>query len=339
LKFRLQKQGEEDYFVRSHSSHFMGRSVNAEINLDPGYYHVLMKITAFRHEDVQSTEEIVRQVASTRREKLVQVGLSYDLAHAKGLVRETEQEKGAKAQLKAQARRRLRDQTKKQMQQEWIRSQKLQARRDRNAARHESRMHNGGPYEHISERAPLPGQIIVGKPVEDSPVDMASISSEISDRQVPNTTGSVPTIHVNGGKELHARQSTTGWKRRADSPRPSLESRLATDVLDASDLELLEGFEFDSDVDLPPDDLDLKIQPPFLDQDEPSVDPWNAVCVVGLRVYSMDQNLNLQVVRPVLDDGAEAALDRDDPAASATTTHQKDSGHSWSGSWSSQLSI
>jgi hypothetical protein len=41
---------------------------------------------SLRIEDADSTEEIVRQVASTRREKLVQVGLSYDLAHAKGLL-------------------------------------------------------------------------------------------------------------------------------------------------------------------------------------------------------------------------------------------------------------
>jgi hypothetical protein len=337
LKFRLQKQGEEDYLVRSHSSHFMGRSVNAEINLDPGYYHVLMKITAFRHEDVDSTEEIVRQVAATRREKLVQVGLSYDLAHAKGLVGETEQEKGDKAKIKAAERRKLRDQTKKKMQKEWIRHQKLSARQERMEARCPSRPPNGGSYDHSSERTPIPGQIMVEKPVEDSPVDVASISSDHSDRRVPNANGSVPIIHVNGGKELHARHASSGWRRGADSPRPSLETRLATDVLDPSDLELLEGFEFDSDLDMPPDESDLKIQPPIMDRDEPSVDPWNAVCVVGLRVYSMDPNLSLQVVRPVLDNSTEAALDRDDPAASATT-HQRDS-YSWSDSWSSQLPI
>jgi len=47
-------------------------------------------------------------------------------------------------------------------------------------------------------------------------------------------------------------------------------------------------------------------------------DPWNAVCVVGLRVYSKDQKLSLEVVRPVPEDDVEAALDMDDPAVSAT---------------------
>ncbi|KOS47988.1 hypothetical protein ACN38_g1041 [Penicillium nordicum] len=33
VKFRPQKAGEQDYLVRSHSSHSMGRSVNAQITL------------------------------------------------------------------------------------------------------------------------------------------------------------------------------------------------------------------------------------------------------------------------------------------------------------------
>jgi len=337
LKFRLQKEGDEDYLVRSHSSHFMGRSVNAEINLDPGRYHVLMKITAFRHEDVDSTEEIVRQVASTRREKLVQVGLSYDLAHAKGLVGETDQEKRENEQIKAAERRKLRDQIKRKMQKEWIRHQKLSARQERMEAGRSGRTPNGSSYDHSSERSPVPGQIIVEKPVQDSPVDVASISSDNSDRRMPNTNGSVPIIHVNGGKGLHARHVSSGRRRGAESPRPSLETRLAADILDPSDLDLLEGFEFDSDLDMPPDESDMKHQPPMIDHDEPSVDPWNAVCVVGLRVYSKDPALSLQVVRPMLDDSTEAALDRDDPAASATARERYS--YSWKDSWSSQLPI
>ncbi|CAG7984141.1 unnamed protein product [Penicillium olsonii] len=338
LKFRLQKEGEEDYLVRSHSSHFMGRSVNAEINLEPGHYHVLMKITAFRHEDVQSTEEIVRQVASTRREKLVQVGLSYDLAHAKGQVGETDQEKRESEILKRAERKKLRDETKKSMQKEWIRRQKLSARQERRAACRQNgppRGPSSGSFDHDSTRGGVPGQIIAEKPVQDSPVDEGSVSSDNSDRRMPNTPSSVPTIQFNNGGGLHARHASHGWRRGAESPRPSLDARLSTDVLDPSDMELLEGFEFDSDVDMPPEVSDIQIQPPGDHEEELSVDPWNAVCVVGLRVYSKDPSLSLQVVRPVLDESQEAALDRDDPAASATA-HQRDS-YSWKDSWSSQL--
>lgn len=312
----------------------MGRSVNAEINLDPGRYHVLMKITAFRHEDVDSTEEIVRQVASTRREKLVQVGLSYDLAHAKGLVGETDQEKQEQQRFKATERRKLRDEIKKKMQKDWIRNQKLNARQGRMEARHGSRTPSGSSYDPNPERDSVPSQILAEQPVEESPIDAASISSESTDRRV---NGSVPIIHVNGGQGLHARHASSGWRRGADSPRPSLDVRFATEALDPADLELLEGFEFDSDLDMPPDEVDVKNRPPSMDHNEPPVDPWNAVCVVGLRVYSKDPMLTLQVVRPVPEDDTEAPLDRDDPAASATTS-QRDP-YSWRDSWSSQLPI
>jgi hypothetical protein len=55
-------------------------------------------------------------------------------------------------------------------------------------------------------------------------------------------------------------------------------------------------------------------------------EPWNAVCVVGLRVYSLvsGADLSLEVVRPTLDDSddddddkPETVLDRDDPAKGA----------------------
>ncbi|KAJ5513422.1 hypothetical protein N7463_002974 [Penicillium fimorum] len=319
LKFRLQKKGEEDYLVRSHSSHFMGRSVNAEINLDPGHYHVLMKITAFRHEGVDSTEEIVRQVASTRREKLVQVGLSYDLAHAKGMVGETDEEKVEQERLKELRRRKLRDEIKKKMQKAWIFNQKMNARQERIEAKRVTRTPSGSSYGHNPERDSIPSQILAEKSVEDSPVDAASISSETSDCRI---NGSVPIIHVNGGQGLHARHASSSWRRRAESPRPSLDTRLATESLDSSDLEILEGFEFDSDLDMPPDEADVKNRPTSTAHDGPPVDPWNAVCVAGLRVYSKDPNLVLQVVRPVPEDDTEAPLDRDDPAASATTSQR-----------------
>lgn len=337
LKFRLQKEGEEDYLVRSHSSHFMARSVNAEINLDPGRYHVLMKLTAFRHDD-EPTEEIVRRVASTRREKLVQVGLSYDLAHAKGLVGQTDQEKRELDQFATAKRKKLHEEIKKKMQKDWIRNQKMAARQDRQermAAMRATRTPNGSSFDRSPERSPIHTQILSDVPVIQSPTDVASMCCDSSDRRAPYTNGSVPTIHVNGSKGLHERHASRNGMRRTESPRPSLDSRVSADTLDPSDLELLEGFEFDSDLDVPPEDADSKCHPPIMDQEGPAVDPWNAVCVVGLRVYSMDHMLSLQVVHPVPEDDTEAPLDRDDPAASATTL-QRDS-YSWKDSWSSQL--
>lgn len=307
----MQKEGDEDYMVRSHSSHFMARSVNAEINLEPGRYQVLMKITAYRHDDTESTEETVRRLASTHREKLVQVGLSYDLAHAKGLVAETDQERYESDRRKAVEWKKLRDETKRKMQKEWIRDRKMAARQQRQATRRPRRMTNGAS----PDRGPIPAQILADNKATQSPTEVGSISSDASDRRpVTNgPSGSVPTIQFNGLRARHASDSTG---RRTESPRPSLNTRLANDNLDSTDLELLDGFEFDSDLDMPIEEP--KNRPPFADLDSPAEDPWNAVCVVGLRVYSKDPKLSLQVLHPVPENDIEAPLDRDDPAASAT---------------------
>lgn len=289
----------------------MARSVNAEINLEPGRYQVLMKITAYRHDDTESTEETVRRLASTHREKLVQVGLSYDLAHAKGLVAETDQERYESDRRKAVEWKKLRDETKRKMQKEWIRDRKMTARQQRQATRRPRRMTNGAS----PDRGPIPAQILADNKATQSPTEVESISSDASDRRpVTNgPSGSVPTIQFNGLRARHASDST---RRRTESPRPSLNTRLANDNLDSTDLELLDGFEFDSDLDMPIEEP--KNRPPFADLDSPAEDPWNAVCVVGLRVYSKDPKLSLQVLHPVPENDIEAPLDRDDPAASAT---------------------
>lgn len=314
LKFRVQKHGEEDYLLRSHSSHFMARSVNAEINLDPGRYDVLMKITAFRHDGLESTEQVVRLLASSRREKLVQVGLSYDLAHAKGLVAETDQERHEEERHKAAERKRLRDETKRKMQREWVRERKMAARRQRQAARTSAQVASGVSYDRSPRRETTSRQILIDQPIE-SPTEVAGISSDASGRRQTVPTSSVPTIQFNG---LHARHASSPRRQRTESPRPSPDTRLANDSVNANDIDLLEGFEFDSDLDMPCEETDTSQSPAFPDPDGPAPDPWNAVCVVGLRVYSKDPKLSLEVAHPVPEDDVEAPLDRDDPAMSAT---------------------
>ncbi|KAL8736713.1 MAG: hypothetical protein Q9166_000079 [cf. Caloplaca sp. 2 TL-2023] len=48
LNFRFEKDEDESFMVRSHSNYSMSRSVSTDIDLEPGTYSVLMKITAKR---------------------------------------------------------------------------------------------------------------------------------------------------------------------------------------------------------------------------------------------------------------------------------------------------
>jgi hypothetical protein len=94
LQFRIESEDDDDndYIVRSHQNYVMVRSVSTDIELDAGTYSVFMKITATPNIN-ESLEELLPEFAKDRREKLARVGMSYDLAHAKGIFVESEHEK------------------------------------------------------------------------------------------------------------------------------------------------------------------------------------------------------------------------------------------------------
>ena len=96
LAFRLHKSGQEDYIVRTPPAYRMKRSVNVEVKLEAGDYTVMVKVDAERDDDLLPVEEVIRNNAKKRREKLLRIGLAYDLAHSKGRYMETEEEKTAR---------------------------------------------------------------------------------------------------------------------------------------------------------------------------------------------------------------------------------------------------
>lgn len=320
LQFRLEKEGEEDYIVRSSTNYMMSRSVNTDITLDAGKYSVLVKVTAFRRKNVDSPEDVVRYNASRRREKLVQIGLSYDLAHTKGVAMETETEKRERLEREERhrflERQKIRERTIEKLKQQHIREKKMQARRER-----------------MMQRQP-PRRVALTGPLEDlTPNGIHNLDEQI-DGPHDEEPGVRGTTNGSNGKSDGARKAHLPSR----PPRPSLKTNFTTNnerhYCNHEIAELLEDFEFDSDLDMPPDQSPSP--PPFSsssasfaaptppsstggdgDRESGNDSPWNAVCVVGLKVFSKDPLLKLQVVKPGCSDG-EAPLDRDDPAVSAT---------------------
>lgn len=72
------------------------RSVNCEIYLEPGTYEVLPKITAERRGYGKAVERVVQIHADKNPKKLRQVGMQYDLAHAKAGVLDEDAEQELK---------------------------------------------------------------------------------------------------------------------------------------------------------------------------------------------------------------------------------------------------
>ena len=60
------------------------RSVSADIEMDPGRYEILPMILATRDLEMPTVEGVVKKHAEKTPQKLKQIGLNYDIAHAKG---------------------------------------------------------------------------------------------------------------------------------------------------------------------------------------------------------------------------------------------------------------
>jgi len=343
LQFRLEKDGDEedDYIVRSPASYAMTRDVSTDLELDIGVYSVLMKITAVRNAGEETAEETVRQYAKTRSEKLVQIGLSYDLAHAKGRIVESaeerkEREEGEKRRSKAEWKK-LRDALEARAKRAWeLERKRWRRERKRNAKAEKARSKNNavskeqlksatascvpaheswaggdGPVdvdEHPHFASGGGGDVHRGKP--SPPQDLVQPLEEVVTAAAIQSA--IPEIHINGVQKVNEIKALDGPL----NPHSGVHD---------SETDSFHDFDFDSELDIAPDHVDkedAKSPCPLLHRDggddDVETDPWNAICVVGLRVYSKNKRLSLQVKRPKNDTDAEAPLDRDDPAKGAS---------------------
>ena len=98
LSFRLYKEGEDDYIIRTLGEDWWDRSINVETNLEAGRYEVRLHISA-RRTDAPKVEDVIKSNWLERPEKLLRVGASYDFAHAKGRPLEEEQPEADKSEV------------------------------------------------------------------------------------------------------------------------------------------------------------------------------------------------------------------------------------------------
>ena len=139
LHFRLEKDGEHDYIVRSHGNYLMDRSVSVDLDLQPGTYSVLMKIVAKRIDYRDSPEQVIRDTCRDRQDKLIQIGLAYDLAHAKGKINETDAEKKSREQREAKKKEINHKKRREELRAKWMKDWEIQKKRVARQKRHTQR--------------------------------------------------------------------------------------------------------------------------------------------------------------------------------------------------------
>lgn len=368
----------------------MNRSVSTDLELDPGTYSVLMKITSKRYKDEPTPEDVIRANARSRQNKLIQVGLSYDLAHAKGEIRETEVEKqerkAREEKKKAADKKKQRESKRRQLvadheyekrkrARDKRQNQKREAYNSKKAAKAKAAEQAKGPVpdgEHpqvingtmvaagaegeIKEQAAAgatedkTGELALNpaiisptlteaetkgeKPTNDASIDGTDLAKEQAQvEEAPSTVStaaqtsqsfeqalkSIPSVTVNGEpastSSVQAPQSVAAPSTLAPNDDYQYDSdgsfnSSIDSVLDFPREPIKDEEDLPADDDLPPAD-DGEENKEFED------DPWNAICVVGLRVYSKNKDADccVEVVQPKEED---ETLDLDDASKGAS---------------------
>ena len=91
LRFRIPREGETEYITRSRLNVGMSRIVNAELELEPGKYIVIFKITGENGRTAPTKEKVVRKTKKYNR-KFLQIRMICDLAFAKATTEPKDEE-------------------------------------------------------------------------------------------------------------------------------------------------------------------------------------------------------------------------------------------------------
>ncbi|KAG4282263.1 hypothetical protein FPRO04_13307 [Fusarium proliferatum] len=318
LHFRLHYEDSpnvEDYIVRSHGNYLMERSVSVELrDLPAGNYVVYLKVTGERDSNAQSVEQVVKREAAdrTENEKLAQVGYAYDLAHSKAWdhmdkvtkLRQKKDQKKASASRQKERRRMwekratkrdvAKQQTKKNADKrkrhraEWeaeqnrldeefnakVKAEREQMKKERlakteaqKAAEAEKRA-----LEADDEALRKKTEEIKISEDKDEPVVVYEHHKDHDDAVISVSTGS-PHLAPNS----------------MDSTAESAEEK-------HEDWEALYSSDDMARKPYLPQANQAAAQDDYDSEEEKMPEPWNAICIVGVRVYSEDENLELRTV-------------------------------------------
>lgn len=347
----------------------MSRSVSTDLELDPGKYSVLMKITAKRNSRRPTPDHVLRKNCKYKQEKLVQIGLAYDLAHARGQVKETEEEKKRRLEQQEKAKAALRqkrlDTAKEIKRKDWLhfkRQRDREMRHQKKEAEYKLKKAEAAEAAQVAEdykkfqaeqmqaeeqeeqqgpqaASDQPGEIQtpdgtpLDAPAAESPSAAASMPSLASMPDQQQTAQdkidqfnqdlrTIPSVRINSTTFVPRAGSTAADAPPASTaPPPTVDDPLDTYSVHSFDSSIDSLLDLETFPDTP---LDAAEAPRHRNGDEDSEsedenaqfahDPWNAVCVVGLRVFSKDKGVSVAVVRPkVGEEEEDTPLDVDDP--------------------------
>ncbi|KAF1850642.1 cysteine proteinase [Cucurbitaria berberidis CBS 394.84] len=334
LHFILQNENAKagDHIIRARGAWFGNRSISAEADLEIGTYEVLPKIEASRDADAADVHEVVTKVAERNPQKLRQIGMNYDIANAKGITDTSDEQKKKREQKKKEAaekkKKEKEDEEKNKIAFEaWKKEEMAEYeawKKEKKAREDKEKSQQGASKDESGDR--------VAKKEEADTVAAAHIAESIStqkDEAADTSTTSAeqakPAVVVD--LTIRAKDSESKNDSNEKSDEPKFQFDEASDDDDAapryrgppapaSVASYAYGNRYPGSAygEAPAPNPHANPRPVA----DKGPKPWNAVCVLGLRVYSRDPEVSIKLVKPKdLEEGAILDIDGD-TAAGAT---------------------
>jgi hypothetical protein len=325
--------------VRARSTWFGARSVNAEVDLEPGRYEVLPKIAAIRDTSKYEVQDVVKALAEVKSQKLRQIGMNYDIANSKAIPTEEQLEAKKKVEEEKAAKEKAEEDKKAKEAADRL---EFEAWKARKAAKEKK-------SKKAEKEAPKKGKKS-NKPEEADPEESnRKTDEEGSDEEDPEEANEEEEKEEDEGDHDEADEETESENESEEKPtkgapkgqqkqlkvgkgsghkgrtlpsalpfRPAAAHREAPESamsVDEAELEA-EPEEQEGEADAEADAE--AAEKPAAGLPEPNPNPWNAVCVVGLKVYARDKDVSIKLIKPK--DLDEAALLDVDGATAAGAT-------------------
>ena len=257
------------------------RSISCEVTLEPGKYEVLPKIVATRESGVKPVEEVVEEYAEKNPQKLRQVGMQYDLAHSKGGIADEDsllQKKKSEEEKKKQEKKRKR---KAKAKKEKVMEKAAAAMASAAVAMKE--LANPETDSKGSKKSDKEENRDVKQIDSEDDATAETKATEVETEPIKSTGAAQPV-----GEPQSSVTGALPPSEESDRPKES-EAKEKSIKEEKKDME--EDDDSGSDSDTESESNDNK-------DDDPTTKPWNAVAVIGLRVYGCDPNVSITLKEP-----------------------------------------
>lgn len=350
------------------------RSINCEVELEPGTYEVIPKITAERYYWLPTVQKMVKMGADSNPQKLRQIGLQYDLAHAKGGIVDEDEALRKKKELEKKKKLKGKKQEKKkkqmaeamasmeaamvQMRNEYNRSLNEKDTEKEKSKKEKEKEKEEPTSKEEDEEEPSKKEDDTAAKLDKAPPGFWPEDSFKSDLQV-STLSETPTEPKGDPSSVDTSQETeskgrgsadssdlttkySSANRRgppslANSPIPSRDHSLqhsrrttmqsidtnpvftppteptSESDFDSSDSASVSSSEPDDSSSSSDDDMLPTSLFPRLKQKKKQ--PWNAVCVIGLRVYAQHAGIKVRLADQRGDEATELVPPKGSPAS------------------------